>query len=132
MGLHAKHGNTLRIRVGIRYMHKKRVNDPRDSRKWRAFRLTILARDNYQCRYCSGDATTVDHVMPIKDAPDLAFNPENCVSACQSCNSAKGSRNQASFLGKRFTPPVFSNSISPTQSEPMLDSPFKTRPKPIQ
>ena len=113
-------------------LNQRRVNDPRDSRRWRAFRLTILARDNYQCRYCHGDATTVDHVMPIKDAPDQAFNPENCVSACQPCNSAKGSRNQASFLGKLFTPPVFSNSISPMQSEPMLDSPFKSRPDPIR
>lgn len=110
----------------------RRVNDPRDSRRWRAFRLTILSRDNYQCRYCLGDATTVDHVLSIKDAPDQAFNPENCVSACQPCNSAKGSRSQAVFLGKRFTPPVFSNCLSPTQSEPVLDSPFKTRPNPIQ
>jgi 5-methylcytosine-specific restriction endonuclease McrA len=109
-------------------LNQRRVNDPRDSRRWRAFRLTILARDNYQCGYCQGDATTVDHVLPIKDAPDQAFNPENCVSACQPCNSAKGSRNQASFLGKSFTPPVFLDYISPIQSETMLDSPFKIRP----
>jgi 5-methylcytosine-specific restriction endonuclease McrA len=113
-------------------LNQKRVNDPRDSRKWRAFRLTILSRDNHQCAYCHGDATTVDHIIPIKDAPDQAFNPENCVSACQPCNSAKGSRSAGSFLSKRFTPPVFSNSISPTQSETMLDSPFKIRPEPIQ
>jgi 5-methylcytosine-specific restriction endonuclease McrA len=113
-------------------LNQRRVNDPRDSRRWRAFRLTILARDNYQCAYCHGDATTVDHVLSIKHAPDQAFNAENCVSACQPCNSAKGSRSQAVFLGKRFTPPVFSNSISPMQSETMLDSPFKIRPNPIQ
>jgi 5-methylcytosine-specific restriction endonuclease McrA len=110
----------------------RRVNDPRDSRRWRAFRLTILARDNYTCAYCQGDATTVDHVLSIKHAPDQAFNPENCVSACQPCNSAKGSRSQAAFLGKRFTPPVFSGSLSPIQSETMLDSPFKLRPNPNQ
>ncbi len=112
-------------------LNKRRVNDPRDSRTWRAFRLTILARDNYICAYCQGDATTVDHVVPIIDSPDLAFNPENCVSACQPCNSAKGSRNQASFLGRRFTPLVFRDSISPTESRPMADSPFKNRPEPI-
>jgi len=111
--------------------NKRRVNDPRDSRTWRAFRLTILARDNHQCAYCHGDATTVDHVIPIKDAPDLAFNPENCVSACQPCNSAKGSRSAGVFSHRGFTPPVFRDSISPMQSKPMADSPFKTRPEPI-
>ena len=94
-------------------LNTRRVNDPRDSRRWRAFRLTILARDNYTCAYCQGDATTVDHVLSIKHAPDQAFNPENCVSACQSCNSAKGSRSQAVFLGKRFTPPAFPIHTSP-------------------
>jgi len=113
-------------------LNTRRMNDPRDSRRWRAFRLTILARDNYTCAYCQGDATTVDHVLSIKHAPDQAFNPENCVSACQPCNSAKGSRSQAAFLGKRFTPPVFSNCLSPTQSEPVQDSPFKSRPDPIR
>ncbi len=112
-------------------LNKRRVNDPRDSRTWRAFRLTILARDNYICAYCQGDANTVDHVVPIIDSPDLAFNPENCVSACAKCNSAKGSRNQASFLGRRFTPLVFRDSISPTESKTMSDSPFKNRPEPI-
>jgi 5-methylcytosine-specific restriction endonuclease McrA len=94
-------------------LNQRRVNDPRDSRRWRAFRLTILARDNYTCAYCQGDATTVDHVLSIKHAPDQAFNPENCVSACQPCNSAKGSRSQAVFLGKRFTPPAFPIYTSP-------------------
>jgi 5-methylcytosine-specific restriction endonuclease McrA len=106
--------------------------DPRDSRKWRSFRLTILARDNYTCGYCGGDATSVDHVMPIKENPDQAFNAENCISACKACNSAKGSRSQGVFLARRFTPPVFNGNIYPMQSEPMPDSPFKIRPNPNQ
>ena len=105
-------------------LNQRRVNDPRDSRRWRAFRLTILARDNYICRYCNGDATTVDHVLSIKNAPDQAFNPENCVSACQPCNSAKGSRSEGVFLGKRFTPPVFLNSSLPETRVTVPDSPF--------
>lgn len=112
--------------------HVRLRKDPRDSKKWRAFRLTILARDNYTCAYCGGDATSVDHVMPIVEHPDQAFNPENCVSACKSCNSSKGSRSQGVFLGKRFTPPVFTARIYPMQSEPMQDSPFKIKPNPSQ
>jgi 5-methylcytosine-specific restriction endonuclease McrA len=111
-------------------LNTRRVNDPRDSRRWRAFRLTILARDNYTCAYCQGDATTVDHVLSIKHAPDQAFNPENCVSACQPCNSAKGSRSQAAFLGKRFTPPVFRSNPSPTIGHIEQSSPFRTLRKP--
>ena len=105
-------------------LNTRRVNDPRDSRRWRAFRLTILARDNYTCAYCQGDATTVDHVLSIKHAPDQAFNPENCVSACQSCNSAKGSRSQAVFLANRFTPPVFFKPSLPETTSTVPDSPF--------
>ena len=105
--------------------------DPRDSRKWRALRLRILARDGHVCGYCGQDATTVDHILPIRKHPDQAMNPENLISACRECNSKKGSRSQGVFLARTFTPPVFSDYISPMQSEPMLDSPFKTRPEPI-
>jgi 5-methylcytosine-specific restriction endonuclease McrA len=105
--------------------------DPRDSRKWRAMRLRILARDGHTCAYCGQAATTVDHILPVRKNPDQAMNPENLVSACTKCNSAKGSRSQGVFLARQFTPPVFSDSLSPMRSEPMLDSPFKTRPNPI-
>jgi 5-methylcytosine-specific restriction endonuclease McrA len=106
--------------------------DPRDSRQWRALRLRILARDGHTCAYCGQAATTVDHILPVRKHPDQAMNPENLVSACAKCNSAKGSRSQGVFLARAFTPPVFPAFISPMQSEPMLDSPFKTRPNPSQ
>jgi 5-methylcytosine-specific restriction endonuclease McrA len=80
--------------------------DPRDSRAYRARRLEILSRDQWTCFYCMQPATTVDHVIPIKAGGDpLAY--ENLVACCSSCNSRKGSRNQGSFLGNTFTPPVF-------------------------
>jgi len=106
--------------------------DPRLTRDYKAFRLKVLARDQWSCFYCSAPAATVDHIIPISKAPDLVVNFENAVACCQSCNSSKGSRNQASFLGGKSTPPVFLDYISPMQSEPMLDSPFKTRPSPDQ
>jgi len=106
--------------------------DPRDSRQWRALRLRILARDGHTCAYCGQSATTVDHILPVRKHPDQAMNPENLVSACTKCNSAKGSRSQGVFLARQFTPPVFSGILSPMQSETMLDSPFKTRPDPSQ
>jgi hypothetical protein len=44
----------------------------------------------------------------------------------------KGALNEGVFLAQTATPPVFSSDLSLTQSEPMLDSPFKTRPSPSQ
>ena len=106
------------------------MKDPRDSRAYRARRLEILARDQWTCFYCMQPATTVDHVIPIKAGGDpLAY--ENLVACCSSCNSRKGSRNQGSFLGNTFTPPVFSALISPMKSKIEPDSPFSSRPNPI-
>jgi len=76
--------------------------DPRDSRQWRALRKQILARDGYVCCYCGQDADTVDHVLPVKNHPDLAMSPDNLRSACRRCNSMKGSRSEGSFLGSLF------------------------------
>jgi 5-methylcytosine-specific restriction endonuclease McrA len=102
--------------------------DPRLTRDYKAFRLKVLQRDQWSCFYCQQPATTVDHIIPISKAPDLVVSYENAVSSCQSCNSSKGSRNQAAFLGRKATPPVFSTFLSPTRSEIHQDSPFTARP----
>jgi 5-methylcytosine-specific restriction endonuclease McrA len=105
--------------------------DPRDSKKWRALRLIILARDGYTCHYCGLPANTVDHVVPVKSNPDLAMNLENCVAACRSCNSAKGSRSEGSFLHRGFTPPVFPDSSLSDTVRVVPDSPF-VKPESMQ
>ena len=89
----------------------------------------MLKRDGYICAYCGNEATQVDHVISRKvgGSHDL----ENLVACCAPCNSAKGAK-EGLFLGRAATPPVFLDYISPTQSETMLDSPFKTRPNPDQ
>ena len=101
--------------------------DPRLSRKYRERRLLVLARDGYICHYCNADAKTVDHIVPIKAGGD-PIDMDNMVACCQSCNSAKGSRNSTLFLQSKRTPPVFSAFISPMQSIPAEDSPFKLKP----
>jgi 5-methylcytosine-specific restriction endonuclease McrA len=105
--------------------------DPRGSRAYKARRLEVLARDQWTCFYCMQPASTVDHVIPIVQGGDpLAF--DNLVSCCVTCNSRKGSRSEGVFLARQATPPVFLDYVSPTRSETMLDSPFKTRPNPDQ
>jgi 5-methylcytosine-specific restriction endonuclease McrA len=105
--------------------------DPRLSRAYRKARLAVLARDGFVCHYCGQDATTADHIIPIKAGGD-PIDQSNLVASCISCNSAKGSRSQGAFLRGMRTPPVFLDYVSPMQSETMLDSPFKTRPNPSQ
>lgn len=101
--------------------------DPRLSRAYRKARLNVLARDGYVCHYCGQDATTADHIIPIKAGGD-PVSLDNMVACCSSCNSKKGSRGQGHFLRTTRTPPVFSPLISPMQSKTMPDSPFTARP----
>jgi hypothetical protein len=103
--------------------------DPRLSRDYKAFRLKVLARDQWSCFYCQAPATTVDHIIPVSKAPDLVVNYENAVACCKSCNSAKGSRNQASFLGRVPTPPFFSSCLSPKTSVMTQQGPCAGQPE---
>ena len=86
--------------------------DPRLTRKYKAQRLIVLARDGYVCAYCGQDANTVDHIVSIKHGGD-PISLENMVACCKRCNSSKGSRSQGSFLAKPATPPAFSIHTSP-------------------
>ena len=101
--------------------------DPRLSRAYRKARLACLQMAGYVCYYCGQDATTADHIIPIKAGGD-PIDQSNLVASCVSCNSAKGSRSQGSFLGSVRTPPVFSSFLSPMQSKVHRDSPFQSRP----
>jgi len=107
--------------------------DPRLSRKYREVRLRVLAAGGYVCYYCGhegqdGNNLTIDHIIPVSKAPELAIDETNMRIACKSCNSRKGSRNERVFLDSMRTPPVFSAFPSPTQSVIHQDSPFTARP----
>jgi 5-methylcytosine-specific restriction endonuclease McrA len=87
-------------------------HDPRLSRKYKAQRLIVLARDGYVCTYCGQDATTVDHIVSLKHGGD-PISLENMVACCKRCNSSKGSRSQGVFLAQTATPPAFFSYTSP-------------------
>jgi len=63
----------------------------------RMFKEGIKARDGYRCVYCgSTDNLTIDHVRPkCKGGQHIA---SNCVTACRSCNQAKGSMHVSNFM----------------------------------
>lgn len=107
--------------------------DPRLSRKYKEIRLRVLARDGYVCYYCGhegqdGNGLTIDHIIPVSKAPELAIEESNMRIACKSCNSRKGKKNERVFLDTMRTPLDFSAHPSPTRSEIVQDSPFITRP----
>lgn len=66
-------------------------------------RRGVLARDNFLCVYCGKKATTIDHVIPSSIGGGSTY--ENCVAACQSCNSKKDNKSLKQMGWKLgFTP----------------------------
>ena len=98
-------------------------SDIRVSRRWKALRLIVLARDGYTCAYCGADANTVDHVVSIKANPSLAMDESNLVAACTPCNSRKGSK--GFFSASLPTPYALPASPSPTRALIDPHSPFE-------
>lgn len=107
-------------------------NNPRSKGEWKKVRLRILNRDQWTCYYCGNEANQVDHIVPIKDEPSLAYSEENLVSACRKCNLVKGSRSQALFLATVSTPPVLKKHISPTTVGTVQPGPMMGQPKPVR
>jgi 5-methylcytosine-specific restriction enzyme A len=58
--------------------------------RWRRLRRLILRRDEYKCVTCGARGRLeVDHIKPVRDAPELAYAADNLQSLCVSCHSAK-------------------------------------------
>ena len=106
--------------------------DKLNSRRYREQRERVFKRDGRMCQICGTDEGEmhIDHVIPRKVGGDHSL--DNLRVLCKSCNLRKGVKNDGVFLAQAATPPVFSARISPMQSEPMQDSPFKIRPNPSQ
>ena len=63
-------------------------------------RKAIYVRDGLQCVYCCADVEetilTLDHLTPVELGGSHAAS--NLVTACLSCNSAKGKKSLRQFL----------------------------------
>lgn len=73
----------------LRYIAPKwrYTNGPRWSRQG------VLSRDHNRCGYCHGEATTIDHIVPVSRGGRSTWL--NTISACYSCNQRKGDRTAA-------------------------------------
>jgi len=83
---------------------------PFSTRRGAAFRMRILERDLFTCQMCgsvvmpgkaSPQSAVVDHREPLELAPDKAFDPDNLVTCCKSCDHQinRGIENKARRLG---------------------------------
>lgn len=66
---------------------------------WASTREAILERDASRCGYCGGEASAVDHILPVSCGGD--DEPENLIAACNACNSIAHAKRFASLEEKR-------------------------------
>ncbi|MEM9782352.1 MAG: HNH endonuclease signature motif containing protein [Pseudomonadota bacterium] len=71
---------------GYRRQSTKIIRD----RRWPSLRLAALRRDGWCCVQCGARGRLeVDHIKPVRDAPDLAFDLDNLQCLCPSCHARK-------------------------------------------
>ena len=59
-------------------------------RRWPALRLQAKRRDGWQCVQCGARGRLeVDHIQPVRDAPERAFDLDNLQCLCPGCHGAK-------------------------------------------
>nr|WP_309099079.1 HNH endonuclease signature motif containing protein [Fredinandcohnia onubensis] len=88
------------------------------SSSWIRKREKILKRDDFLCRECrrygrSTEATTIHHIHPLHERPELRLTNWNLLSLCSKCHDKMHDRitNVLTELGEqwrgRATPPTF-------------------------
>lgn len=77
-------------RKGITYEDLIRIRQTRRARSIRgSVRKEVMARDNYQCRYCGAtNDLAIDHIFPFSRGG--SNEADNLQVLCRSCNSSKG------------------------------------------
>jgi len=76
--------------VGVSKQYRRHSRRVTKTRRWKALRLEILRRDGFACVACKARGRLeVDHVIPVRDSPVLAYEPTNLQSLCPSCHSRK-------------------------------------------
>lgn len=92
----------------------KKVQNPEatafyTSAKWRKFRIMILKRDGAHCQRCIikyhfivSTNLEIHHIKPRSKYPELAYDEDNCITLCKSCNTQLGVKEELDFI-KRET-----------------------------
>lgn len=92
------------------------------TKRWQSKREKILKRDEYLCQECkrygkTTPATTVHHIYPLEQRPELGLVSDNLISLCNQCHDKMHNRtsDELSALGlewvrrieKKISPPPF-------------------------
>lgn len=60
------------------------------SKRWKGLRLLALRRDGWACVQCGASGRLeVDHIRPVREAPELSFDIGNLQSLCTPCHTSK-------------------------------------------
>jgi 5-methylcytosine-specific restriction protein A len=62
--------------------------------EWQRLRRAYLA-EHPSCGVCGGAATEVDHIVSVRQRPDLRLVPENWRPRCRPCHSRRTAKEQA-------------------------------------
>ena len=54
---------------------------------WNRLKDQVLLEEGHTCHWCGDVATTGDHIVPIRLAPELRLVRSNVVAASRACNS---------------------------------------------
>jgi 5-methylcytosine-specific restriction endonuclease McrA len=54
---------------------------------WAKIRARVLRRDNNTCVYCGGQATEVDHIIPVSRGGTHVLS--NLCASCKGCNASR-------------------------------------------
>ena len=75
-----------------------------DSYRWKKKREEIKKRDDFMCQRClikfnliTVEELEVHHIKSRKDYPELAWDDNNLICICSSCNKSLGTRNKLDF-----------------------------------
>lgn len=75
-----------------RWNYDKKLTRFYNSSAWRSTSKLVLLRDDYVCQMCGGEATMVDHIIPIKKDWNRRLDLDNLQASCKACNDAKANR----------------------------------------
>lgn len=105
-GKFIKQGKVCECKKQARREYEKNYDrDPLlNSYRWQKKREHIKKRDNYMCQRCliKFNIVTVDkleahHIKSRKDYPELAWDDDNLICVCQTCNLQLSTRNRLDF-----------------------------------
>ncbi|MCF7746998.1 HNH endonuclease [Sulfitobacter sp. M39] len=58
--------------------------------RWKALRMQALERDGWQCVRCGARRRLeVDHILPVRDRPDISYALANLQVLCARCHARK-------------------------------------------